>query len=372
MKLQKITIFKLLILLLTPISILLLYLYEYNPQTWEELYSLGINKYFIEGISSVFGTVSFSVFEVLIGFTLIFLVGFIIGTFFYVFKYKGHALNILANSLLNFAVVASILFTMFITFWGLNYKRPEFGQKEDLVVKKYTHGDLGAYYTHLLTQAGRIRNHLNEDENGIVKMDSDYEGIFTRAPLGFYVLGEEFETLSGIYGPAKPIMGSKALNYTGITGIYSPFTGEPNVNVAIPEMFIPSTTCHEMAHQHGYGFEDQCNFIAYITCMAHPHLDFKYSGYLLAIAYTSNALAKVDFDLLVSINKHYMPKKVLDDLNYGNDFWSNYQGDVQKVSQNINNSYLKANGVTAGTESYGEVVDLLLSYYEKYHKKYRL
>ncbi|OON93433.1 MAG: hypothetical protein ATN32_08960 [Candidatus Epulonipiscium fishelsonii] len=372
MKLQKITIFKLLILLLTPFSILLVYLYAAYPQVWETFYSLRINKYFIEGLSSVFGVVSFSVFETLIGFTLIFLVGFLIGTVYYIFKYKNNALKILGNSLLNIGVVASIIFTMFITFWGLNYKRPEFGEKENLVVKKYTHGDLGEFYKHILTQAGRIRNHLSEDENGIVKMYGDYDNIFCRAPLGFYNLGEEFETLDGIYGPVKPIMISELLNYTGITGIYSPFTGEPNVNVAIPEMFIPSTTCHEMAHQHGYGFEDQCNFIAYITCMAHPHLDFKYSGYLLGIAYTSNALAKVDHDLLVAINKHYMPKKVLADLNYGNDFWDQYEGEVQEASQQINNSYLKANGVKAGTESYGEVVDLLLSYYEKYHEKYRL
>ena len=36
----------------------------------------------------------------------------------------------------------------------------------------------------------------------------------------------------------------------------------------------------------------------------------------------------------------------------------------------MNNTYLKANGVKSGTESYGEMVNLLLTYYCLYHEKY--
>ena len=43
----------------------------------------------------------------------------------------------------------------------------------------------------------------------------------------------------GSYAPAKPILNSNLLCYTGITGIYSPFTGEANVNTGVPDIYIP-------------------------------------------------------------------------------------------------------------------------------------
>ncbi|MEG2195682.1 MAG: DUF3810 family protein [Terrisporobacter sp.] len=34
----------------------------------------------------------------------------------------------------------------------------------------------------------------------------------------------------------------------------------------------------------------------------------------------------------------------------------------------MNNTYLKSNGVKEGTQSYGKVVELLLTYYQLYEK----
>ena len=57
----------------------------------------------------------------------------------------------------------------------------------------------------------------------------------------------------GNYSKAKIILNSKLLSYTNITGIYSPFTGEANINTNQPSTSIPFTILHEMAHQRGYG-----------------------------------------------------------------------------------------------------------------------
>ncbi|WP_305767069.1 DUF3810 domain-containing protein [Candidatus Epulonipiscium viviparus] len=365
MRWEKSTKIKLWLLLLVPISMICLHAYADNPIWWEKFYSLKINKITIEFLSSSFGILPFSVFEVLVFLLAISLIWYVLVTIYNLIRHFRYFYIVLGRFVLNIVLIAALLFSSFELLWGLNYKRPQFGLGHGLVIGEYTTEQLGALYVHLLKRAETVREFLDEDENGIAQMYGDYQNIFTRAPLGFVALESVFEELGGDYGQAKPIAVSDLLNYASVTGIYSPFTGEPNVNVAIPAIYIPSTTCHEMGHQRGFGFEDQCNFIAFITCERHPHADFQYSGYLLAIAYTSNAIAKADFGQLRSLNQQ-MSDGVRRDLDYGNAFWDQYQGDIEEMADSVNNTFLKSNGVHSGTANYGKVVELLLAYYAKY------
>ena len=59
----------------------------------------------------------------------------------------------------------------------------------------------------------------------------------------------------------------------------------------------------------------------------------------------------------------------LDDLKNNRDFWDKYEGKIDDISNEINNTYLKANGVSEGVKSYGKMVDLLLTYYSLYPYK---
>ncbi|OON99735.1 MAG: hypothetical protein ATN35_11100 [Epulopiscium sp. Nele67-Bin004] len=365
MQFKKSTIYKLLLLLLIPIANVFVRLYASYPTPWEQYYSMGINKVVIQIISLICGIFPFSVFEVLIVLAAIFLVVSFFYTIYLSIKSGRKFYIVLGRYGLNLAVTVAIVYSTFQFLWGLNYKRPQFGYNHGLVVQEYTPEELSELYAYLLTQAAKEREIVPEDENGIMRMYTGYRDAFSRAQLGYDAITDVFIELDGTYGKPKPFLASALLNYTKVTGMYSPFTGEPNVNVAIPDMYIPSTTCHEMAHQRGYGFEDQCNFIAYITAISHPDADFRYSGYLLGIAYVSNALAAADFDLLIARNQE-MSDKIMDDLNYGNEFWAQYEGKVEEVADSVNNSFLVANGVESGTQSYGKVVDLLLAYYDKY------
>ncbi|MBQ8993269.1 MAG: DUF3810 domain-containing protein, partial [Turicibacter sp.] len=157
------------------------------------------------------------------------------------------------------------------------------------------------------------------------------------------------------------------MNYTNITGIYSPFTVEANVNIAVPDSTLLFTTMHEMAHQRGYASENEANFIAFITCIHHPDTDFIYSGYLSALRYTNIALSKVNHQVLMTLNEQ-LNEGVKRDLRYLNEFWSQYEGKVEKTFNTMNQTYLTLNGVSDGVQSYGRVVDLLLAYYDNQNK----
>lgn len=357
---------KCLTLLLIPLALLVSYLYGLFPKGWERFYSLGINKWFIQILSTLTGIFPFSLFEWGIYVGIVSFVGYTLYTLFNIFTHLNIGLKILLNYILNLGVVASILFFIFIVGWAANYKRPHFSEKYGIVMADYTPEQLGDFYRYLVENASKIREQLPEDENGNAIPYGDYKDIFKRAQAGYTQTGIAFESLKGHYGRAKAVLASPLMNYTGITGIYSPFTGEPNINIAAPPITIPSTTCHEMAHQRGYGFESECNFIAYITCMANPDLDFQYSAYIMAISYTSNALAQADRQLLLNINAT-MSDKVYGDLVSINNFWDSYKSGVKETAEHINNAYLQSNGVESGTASYGEMVNLLLALYDKYH-----
>ena len=57
---------------------------------------------------------------------------------------------------------------------------------------------------------------------------------------------------------------------------------------------------------------------------------------------------------------------MISDIKYNSQFWEKYEGKVEKISNEINNTYLKSNGIKEGVENYGEMVKLLLTYYKLY------
>ena len=345
------------------------------PSLVEKYYSNGINIYIVEFMSKIFSIFPFSVFEILIYMLALSTLVFLIYSIYYIVKNPKKFLFYLKNSFLNIISIAGIIYFLFVVLWGINYNRMDL--KEALIADynashnekvkdvSYNEDDLINLYKFLVEKCNDTRTKVLEDDNQVMKCDTDYEKVLERANKGYENVNILDLDKRGTYATAKPILNSNLLCYTGITGIYSPFTGEANVNIAAPDIYIPFTTLHEMAHQRGYGSEDECNFLAYIACINNKDYDFQYSGYILALKYTASALAKVNYDEFKEISSK-LSQAVKNDLNNSSDFWSQYEGKINEVSDNMNNNYLKANGVKEGTASYGKVVNLFLIYYSLY------
>ena len=102
-------------------------------------------------------------------------------------------------------------------------------------------------------------NSINTNYQALNRMvESEYNKVF-----------EEFPYLEMHYSKTKPIKISKLFLRLQITGIYSPFTSEANVNILIPYTSVAYTIAHEMAHKIGIAYEDEANFIAYLACSKH-------------------------------------------------------------------------------------------------------
>jgi hypothetical protein len=154
------------------------------------------------------------------------------------------------------------------------------------------------------------------------------------------------------------------MTYTHISGVYTFFTGEANVNTNFPDYTLPFTAAHELAHQRGIAREDEANFVAFLVCSSSDDAYIQYSAYLNMYEYLVSALSRANSQYY-SIIYLQLPQNVKLELKAYSKFFDKYRENVaEKVSEAVNDNFIKSNGVKEGTQSYGMVVDLAVAYYK--------
>ena len=259
-----------------------------------------------------------------------------------------------------FSVIAT-LFTVFVWNFAAGYRSRPLEDKLELERKQVSAEELYDTTVWLVENINR--------ETELIGYCAD---DFSAMPYNLYTMNrhltDAYETFSDDHrfmtysvGTPKPVLFSEVMSHMHITGVYSFFTGEANINVGFPDYTIPYTAAHEMAHQRGIAREDEANFMAFLVCIGSDDPYIRYSGYLNVYEYVASALWSADKDL------YYKATSGLDTLVKGelaayNDFYDRYRDSVvADVSSAVNDSYLQSQG-TPGTKSYGMVVDLAVAY----------
>ncbi len=297
------------------------------------------------------------------------IVGFIIR--FVREKEKGGKPFLILTFIINCACMASVIYFFYSFGCGINYYRYNVSDLLGLKVTESTKEDLYNLTLELADNASALREQLtNEDEDGAYKLPYSKFELGRQAKKAFENLAEKNSLFGGHYPAPKCVMLSKLMSRTEITGIYTCWTMEANVDVDIPDYSIGSTMCHELSHLRGFIREDEANYISYIACMEGDK-DLQYSGTLLALIYTGNALAAKDGDLYADAWFNHYSDEVRRDLAGGSEYWKQFENTVvSETTEKLNDSYLKANEQEDGTESYGRVVDLLLAEYKARHSRH--
>lgn len=176
---------------------------------------------------------------------------------------------------------------------------------------------------------------------------------------------EKYGFISKFRSNPKPVALSEPWTYTHISGVYTFFTGEANINVNFPDYTIPYTAAHEMAHQRGIAREDEANFVAFLVCLESDDPYIRYSGYASVYEYVATSLYSADRELYRSLYAQRVPALYKNEMIAYNEFFERYrENKVAEVSEKVNNGYLQAHGQPEGTRSYGLVVDLAVAYYK--------
>ncbi len=175
-------------------------------------------------------------------------------------------------------------------------------------------------------------------------------------------LSEKYDFIPKMWSRIKPIAFSEPMSYTHITGIYTYYTGEANLNVNFPDYTLPFTAAHELAHQRGILPEDEANFIAFLVCCESDDPYIRYSGYLNMYEYLANALYSASPKLYMEIAASLDMRARYEMYSYSLFFDKYEENTVANISSAVNDTYLKLQGEVFGERSYGMVVDLAAAY----------
>lgn len=363
-----------LLILLFPISLFLTFFAANNNILIEKYYSQGIYLIINKLLYLPSNLFSFSLGEILL-YLIVFLSIFFAMRFIYrslrksshrkLFNKSGFQKKMptLLRGLLNIILCLSILYFIFTINWGLNYHRLPFSSIANLEIEPTSVEVLESLCEDLISRTNTLRENIKEDNNGVTYIPNGFKNVAQRSQLSYDIIAKQYPVLDLKTSKPKGVIFSRGMSYAGIAGVYIPFTGEANVNTMVPHAMLPNTTTHEMAHQRGFAREDEANYIAYLACTSHPDKDFQYSGVLLALIHSMNALNKYDIESYHQLTKAYSDG-VKRDLASINRFWDSYEGTIEKTSRKINNTYLKSNLQEDGIKSYGRMVDLLIAEYK--------
>ena len=262
----------------------------------------------------------------------------------------------------------SILYFAFHLFWGFNYYRLPLHQNMELK-KRYTNNDLISFTKKMIKASNFYHEKLSNNQDSLsIKLPYTNDEVYDIAPLGYKNLAQIHPEFSYVAQSIKSSLFSLPLTYMGFSGYINPFTNEAQVDHLIPKMKLPTTTCHEIAHQIGYAGENEANFVGFLAAIENDDFYFKYSGYTFALRYCLNDLYKrVPKETYCHIIYEIRPGIFKQFQDY-NEFWSQYENPLEPLFKSTYDGYLKANNQSAGIMSYSEVLSLMVNYVEQKQK----
>ena len=352
---------RLLWLLIVPFSFFLSTIANNRPYLTETVFSQALYPFFSTILGFLFGWFPLSVAELAIYAVLVLVPVLLIIYFIRWILQKISFVKVL-GLMITYLIIAGLLFSAFYFLWGFNYSRPKLAELMNLNPKPRPAHQLEALGRMLADEAKLLRPLVAEDENGGFVLPEGYRPYFEKIVEAYKQLGQTEPQFSRKVYPAKGILASKALSYSGISGIFMPFTGEPNVNVDQPPLLLLSSAAHESAHFLGIAREDEANFIAYLACIQSEDPSIRYSGIMHALITSGNKLRDADSEAYAALRSMYSEGMKRDLANYSA-YWKQFEGPMEEAVTTINDNYLKFNRQESGVQSYGEMVDLLLAYY---------
>jgi len=266
--------------------------------------------------------------------------------------------------------LAAVAFVYMIhtAMYGLNYYAGSLSDDIRLDVSRYTVSELTEATEYYRDKANELASQVKRDEAGNVRF-SDFYVLAGRAGEGFQTLTYEYSypVFAGSVEPVKELGWADMFTSAGITGITCGITGEAAVNPQIPEVSLPFTMCHEMAHRMCIAPERDANFAAFLACSVHSNIEFRYSAYYMAYRYCYNALATANSTQAAAAAAR-VSNGVSDllkrDLQYYDLFFaSERDNQATEIADTVNDTYIRTSGDSAGLQSYSQVCDLLVNWH---------
>lgn len=288
-------------------------------------------------------------------------VAYVIWSVIAVHRARGRRLRRAYSALLGAVDICLTVYVLFCLMWGVNFWTDSFRDRAGLTGGPVAEEDLRAVTEYFAEQLAASADAVPRDENGVFAVPTAQILAESRDIYGGVTA--EFPFLDFPDTGVKAVRCSRFMSLMGFTGVYFACLGESNVNVDSPACLLPSTIAHELAHQRGVAWEQECNFLGVLASTTCGKADYVYSGWLLGFIHLGNALYDTDPEAYWAI-RDALPDTVRADLRDNNAYWDRFRDNVvEKVSDTVYDAALKSYGDANGMRSYSMVVELLVEYY---------
>lgn len=264
--------------------------------------------------------------------------------------------------------IVSFVYMLHTAMFGLNYYAGSLSDDLRMEVSRYTVSELAEATEYYRDRANELAARVNRDGSGVASFSS-FQELARQAGDGFHTLTYEYyyPVFAGSTEPVKELGWADMYTSMGITGFTCGITGEAAVNPQIPDVALPFTICHEMAHRMCIAPERDANFAAFLAASVNDSVEFQYSAYFMAFRYCYNVLATANSTEAAAaagrVSSGISDQMRRDIQDYDSFFSSKKDDTATRVADTVNDTYLKASGDSAGIQSYGQVCDLLVNWH---------
>lgn len=267
------------------------------------------------------------------------------------FRRKG---KIVKERLIRLVLVLLGTYVYFYVSWGLNYYRIPIQQQLGLQIDTIAHEDYINILDRYIINVNELRNQLDTTAMDKQRARQELQQLMQKND-------NRLPMLSRTQVSAKQPLSSVLISYFTVTGYFNPFTQEVQVNGVAPSTGYPFTVVHELAHQMGIGFEDECNFIAFRMLQDHPNVWYRYAAYYETLQYLLRPLYFQDKALYDA----YLDKLSVDvrrDYEADRLFWQPYYGSFNRLTSLFYGSYLRHNNQPEGMARYSLMSRLVIAW----------
>jgi hypothetical protein len=259
--------------------------------------------------------------------------------------------------------VASGLYMLYTLVFGLNYFAGPLAEDIRLEMGAYTVEELTEAAEYYRDKANALAVQVKRDGDGNVDF-ADFDTLAKQTGDGFHALTYDYSypVFAGETLPVKKLDWSGWFTRRGVTGMTIGVTGETCVNPDVPDILLPFSMSHEMAHRMCIFTEEDANFAAFLAGHVNDSIEYRYSAYFMAYRYCYSSLAAINTPAASAAAARVnsaVCKELYQDLNYYAAFFSG-TGGAGAMSLN---TAAADEPREDGFVSYGAVTDMLVSWH---------
>ncbi len=341
---------------------ILVKLFSLNESWVERYYTLGFYPAFSLVLRFLLGWIPFSVGDLLYFFAFIYLV---VKTWkFLRILARRQVKEYLSWILLRkFIRLVLGIYLVFNVFWGLNYNREGIASQLDLEVRRYSREELFSLTSVLMDRlnACAVQVDTAKREDWISN-----RRLFDQGIRDYKKVQQNFKFLTYRRPSIKSSLFSGVGHYFGFSGYFNPFSGEAQINSSEPVFVKPFVLNHEIAHQLGYGKENEASFVSFLACKNSESVDFRYSLYYeLNLNSMTEFMTSGDTAAISHFRERLHPRARLDKLEEIR-FRNRRKNRMQPYVSDFYDNYLRINNQPGGLATYNEVTAWLVAFARRY------